>query len=159
MHIDVAITATARTTIRIATGMARTSRIAIRTERTSSHIATQDTDTHHLGHGSGLDTLTNRGLADHPRMHTSSRGGIAEASARTSNGRAEQYRYLEAIVRARAWNEISPAIKWGWLNLAEAYGRLAEQAEKASGADITHPSSLNGRQASASWERTAGSNH
>jgi len=49
-------------------------------------------------------------------------------------GRVEQYRYLEATVRARAWNETSPAIRAGWMNLAEAYGRLAEQAEKASSA-------------------------
>ena len=46
--------------------------------------------------------------------------------------------YLEAKVRARAWNETSPAMKWGWLNLAEAYGRLAEQAEEASDADLMH---------------------
>ena len=52
--------------------------------------------------------------------------------------RAEQYRYLEAKVRARAWNETNPAIKRGWMNLAEAYGRLAEHAEEASGADLTH---------------------
>jgi hypothetical protein len=49
--------------------------------------------------------------------------------------RVEQYRFLEATVRARAWNETSPAIRTGWMNLAEAYGRLAEQAEKASSAD------------------------
>jgi len=54
-------------------------------------------------------------------------------------GRVEQYRYLEATVRARAWNEISPAIRRGWMNLAEAYGRLAEQAEGALGADLAHP--------------------
>ena len=76
---------------------------------------------------------------DHPRIRTRRRGGHAETSVWTSNGRrAEQYRYLEAKVRARAWNETSPAMKWGWLNLAEAYGRLAEQAEEASGADLIH---------------------
>ena len=51
-------------------------------------------------------------------------------------GRVEQYGYLEATVRARAWNETSPAVRRGWMNLAEAYGRLAEQAERASGADL-----------------------
>ena len=75
---------------------------------------------------------------DHPRIRTRRRGGHAETSVWTSNGRAEQYRYLEAKVRARAWNETSPAMKWGWLNLAEAYGRLAEQAEEASDADLMH---------------------
>ena len=83
--IGVAITATARTTIRIATGMARTSPIAIRDtgmERTS-RIATQDTDTHHLGHGPGMDTRTNRGLADHPRIRTSHHGGHAETAGRS----------------------------------------------------------------------------
>src|SRR5215831_16355103 len=54
-------------------------------------------------------------------------------------GRVEQYRYLEATVRARAWNETSPAVRRGWMNLAEAYGRLAEQAERTSGADLAHP--------------------
>ena len=53
-------------------------------------------------------------------------------------GRVEQYRYLEATVRARAWNETSPAIRGGWMNLAEAYGRLAEQAEEASDAGLMH---------------------
>src|SRR5215475_1092655 len=52
-------------------------------------------------------------------------------------GRGEQYRYLEATVRARAWNETSPAMRAGWMNLAEAYGRLAEQAEEASAAENT----------------------
>lgn len=32
-------------------------------------------------------------------------------------GRVEQYRYLEAKVRARAWNETSPAIRAAWMNL------------------------------------------
>ena len=54
-------------------------------------------------------------------------------------GQVEQYRYLDATVRARAWNETSPAVRRGWMNLAEAYGRLAEQAEEASGADLAHP--------------------
>jgi hypothetical protein len=54
-------------------------------------------------------------------------------------GRVEQYRYLEAKVRARAWNETSPAIRTGWLNLAEAYASLAAQAEAPSGADLTQP--------------------
>src|SRR6476659_10178890 len=49
--------------------------------------------------------------------------------------RVEQYRFLEPTVRARAWNETSPAIRTGWMNLAEAYGRLAEQAEKAASAE------------------------
>jgi len=52
-------------------------------------------------------------------------------------GRAEQYRHLEAKVRARAWNEVSPGVKAGWENLAEAYARLAEQSEGASG-DLTY---------------------
>jgi hypothetical protein len=52
-------------------------------------------------------------------------------------GRAEQYRYLEAKVRARAWNEVSPGVKAGWENLAEAYARLAEQSEGALG-DLTY---------------------
>ena len=48
-------------------------------ERTS-RIATQDTDTHHLGHGPGMDTRTNRGLGpDHPRIRTRRRGGRAES--------------------------------------------------------------------------------
>jgi hypothetical protein len=59
-------------------------------------------------------------------------------------GRAEQYRYLEATVRTRAWNEISPAIRAGWMNLAEAYGRLAEQAEEASAAENTTTQRLPG---------------
>lgn len=72
-RIGVAITATARTTIRIATGMARTGR-----------IATQDTDTHHLGHGPGMDTRTNRGLGpDHPRIRTRTRGGHVETAGRS----------------------------------------------------------------------------
>ena len=82
-RIGVAITAPARTTIRIATGMARPSPIAIRDtgmERTS-RIATQDTDTHHPGHGPGMDTRTNRGLGpDHPRIRTRRRGGHAETT-------------------------------------------------------------------------------
>jgi hypothetical protein len=81
------------------TGTGRTTiRIAMATERTS-RIATQDTDTHHLGHGPGMDTRTNRGLGpDHPRIRTSRRGGRAETSAWTSNGRAD----LESKVRARS---------------------------------------------------------
>ena len=119
-----------------------TIRIAMATERTS-RIATQDTDTHHLAHGPGMDTRTNRGLGpDHPRIRTLRRGGRAETASSQRGypmSRAEQYRYLEATVRARAWNETSPAIRGGWMNLAEAYGRVAEHAEEASGADLTHP--------------------
>jgi hypothetical protein len=96
---------TAHTPIRIAMATERTSRIAMAV-------------THHPG----MDTRTNRGLGpDHPRIRTLRRGGRAETSAWMSNGRAD----IEAKVRARAWNETSPAVKWGWLNLAEAYGRLA----------------------------------
>jgi len=43
-------------------------------------------------------------------------------------GRADQYRLLEARVRARAWN-VSPSLRVGWENLAEAYAGLAEQTE------------------------------
>ena len=61
------------------------------------------------------------------------------------------------------------------MNLAEAYGRLAEQAEEASGADLAHP--LHGlwtkaaagtavvevlhanRQGLLSWKRKWGSDH
>jgi hypothetical protein len=52
--------------------------------------------------------------------------------------RAEQYRYLEAKVRARAWSETSSELKAGWRNLAEAYARLAEQTEEASDAKLTY---------------------
>ena len=53
-------------------------------------------------------------------------------------GRAEQYRHLEARVRARAWNETSPSVKAGWENLADAYARLAEQTEENSGGGLTY---------------------
>jgi len=53
-------------------------------------------------------------------------------------GRADQYRYLEAKVRARAWNKVGPILRAGWENLAEAYARLAEQSEELSGADLTY---------------------
>ena len=74
-----AITATARTTIRIGIRMERPSPIAIRDmgmERTS-RIATH-------GHGPGMDTRTNRGLGpDHPRIRTSRRGGRVETAGRS----------------------------------------------------------------------------
>ena len=64
--------------------MAHTGRMDIRTERTSSHITTQDTDTLHLGHGPGMDMRTNRGLGlDHPRIRISRRGGRAETACRS----------------------------------------------------------------------------
>jgi hypothetical protein len=52
--------------------------------------------------------------------------------------RAEQYRYLEAKVRSRAWNEASPVLRAGWTNLAEAYARLAEQSEEASATELKY---------------------
>jgi hypothetical protein len=62
-HIGTVITDTART-VRMATAMERTSR-----------IATRDTDTHHLGHIPGMDTRP-----DHPRIRTSRLGGHAETA-------------------------------------------------------------------------------
>ena len=73
-RIGVATTATARTAIHI----------GMRTERPSP-IAIRDmgTDTRHPGHGPGMDTRTNRGLGDHPRIRTSRRGGHAETAGRS----------------------------------------------------------------------------
>ena len=73
-RIGVATTATARTTIHIGLRMERPSPIAIRD---------MGTDTRHLGHGPGMDTRTNRGLADHPRIRTSRHGGHAETAGRS----------------------------------------------------------------------------
>ena len=93
MRIGADTTGTGRTTIRIAMAMERTSRIAMVGTRTSriamgmertNRMATQDTGTHHLGHGPGMDTRTNRGLGpDHPRIRTSRRGGHAETAGRS----------------------------------------------------------------------------
>src|SRR5262245_63152441 len=104
------------------------------TERTS-RTATTGPVTAHIGHGLGTVTRTSRGLdTDHPRMGSSGRGGHAETSAWTSNGRAD----LEAKVRARAWNETSPAIKRVWLNLPEPYGRPnREPWRKCTGCDCS----------------------
>ena len=53
-------------------------------------------------------------------------------SGGASMNRADQYRHLEAEVRARASNETSPTLKAEWENLAQTYARLAEQSEASS---------------------------
>ncbi len=53
-------------------------------------------------------------------------------------GRAEQYRHLEADVRARASKERDPALRNGWENLAESYARLAEQSEASSDSSASY---------------------
>jgi hypothetical protein len=41
--------------------------------------------------------------------------------------RAEEYRHLAEMVRARASGEESPVVRAEWENLADSYIRLAEQ--------------------------------
>ncbi len=53
-------------------------------------------------------------------------------------GRAEQYRYLEADVRARASKETDPALRNGWENLAESYARLAQGSEASSASSVSY---------------------
>ena len=81
-----AITATARTTIRIAMAMERTGRTAMGTEQplldgTTEQPLMDTARIDHIGRGLGTDMRTNRGLGpDHPRIRTSRRGGRAETT-------------------------------------------------------------------------------
>lgn len=52
--------------------------------------------------------------------------------------RADQYRHLEAEVRARAYNETSLALKAEWESLAQTYARLAEQSEASSDSSLVY---------------------
>jgi hypothetical protein len=53
---------------------------------------------------------------------------------------ANRYRTLAAHLRARAARETSAELRAQWLNLAQCYVRLAEQADQNSHADIVYES-------------------
>ena len=55
-----------------------------------------------------------------------------------SMNRADQYRHLEAEVRARAANETSAALKAEWEILTQTYARLAEQSEASSDLSVIY---------------------
>lgn len=48
------------------------------------------------------------------------------------------YRKLAAVLRAKAQQEESPAVRAEWNHLAQCYVRLAEQADKNQRTDIVY---------------------
>jgi hypothetical protein len=53
---------------------------------------------------------------------------------------ADRYRALAAHLRGRAGQEQSPMLRSQWVNLAQCYVRLAEQADHNSRTDIVYES-------------------